>query len=61
MVIAFCRSTGCTDALRKTQSSYSCIAIIAEAELKLEALRETEISIRDKIRNGWLSTKKFHL
>jgi hypothetical protein len=33
-----------------TQSSYSYIAIITEADLKLEALRVTAISIRDKIR-----------
>ena len=46
MVLAFCRSPGCT----QTQSSYSYIAIITEADLKLEALRVAAISIRDKIR-----------
>lgn len=33
-----------------TTSSYSYIAIITEADLKLEALWVTAISIRDKIR-----------
>jgi len=45
MVIAFCAALGVP-----TRSSYSYIAIITEADLKLEALRVTAISIRDKIR-----------
>ena len=45
MVLAFCAALGVP-----TRSSYSYIAIITEADLKLEALRVTAISIRDKIR-----------